>query len=89
MRKTKALLLLTFLLAFVCPQVINAQGKTGDIVLNTKDMSLPKALKLLEKNTPYKVMYEVNEVRTYKVDRDVQAKDINGAMKQLLEKTGQ
>ncbi|MGN0282513.1 MAG: carboxypeptidase-like regulatory domain-containing protein, partial [Prevotella sp.] len=87
MKKMKALLLLTFLLAFLCPQAMYAQGKTGDIVLNTKDMSLPKALKLLEKNTTYKVMYEVNEVKAYKVDKDVRAKDINGAMKQLLEKT--
>ena len=81
------LLLLTFLLFVACPPTIMAQRQAKEIVLNTNRQTLPKAFKLLEKATTYKVMYETNEVKGYTVARDVRAKDINEAMKQLLEKT--
>ena len=87
MRKMNVLLLLTFLLFVACPPTIMAQRQAKEIVLNTNRQTLPKAFKLLEKATTYKVMYETNEVKGYTVARDVRAKDINEAMKQLLEKT--
>ena len=47
MRKIKAFLLLTFLMTFVALQPLAAQTK--EIVVNTKNQTLPKAFKLLEK----------------------------------------
>ena len=71
MRKIKAFLLLTFLMTFVALQPLAAQTK--EIVVNTKNQTLPKAFKLLEKATPYRVMYETKEVSGYKAERDVRA----------------
>ena len=85
MRKIKAFLLLTFLMTFVALQPLAAQTK--EIVVNTKNQTLPKAFKLLEKATPYRVMYETKEVSGYKAARDVRAKDIKEAMNQLLSGT--
>ena len=81
MRKMNVLLLLTFLLFMACPPAIMAQRQAKAIVLNTNRQTLPKAFKLLEKATTYKVMYETNEVKGYTVARDVRAKDINDEMK--------
>ena len=83
----KAFLLLTFLLFIACQPTIMAQRQAKEIVLNTNKQTLPKAFKLLEKATAYKVMYETNEVKGYTVERDVKAKDIKEAMNQLLEST--
>ena len=57
MRKVKAFLLLTFLLSFACPPAIVAQQRQAkEIVINTNKQTQPKAFKLLEKATTYKVM---------------------------------
>ncbi len=73
------------LLFFACfGQIAVAQAQNQEIVIKTKNQSLPKAFKLLEKATKYKVMYVSKDVADYTVDRDVKAGNVKDAMGQLL-----
>ena len=85
MKQKRDHLLMMLLLIFACfGHVAVTQAQTQEIVIKTKNESLPKAFKLLEKATKYKVMYVNKDVASYTVDRNVKAWDVSEAMTQLL-----
>lgn len=85
MKQKRDHLLMMLLLIFACfGHIAVTQAQTQEIVIKTKNESLPKAFKLLEKATKYKVMYVNKDVANYTVDRNVKAWDVSEAMTQLL-----
>ncbi len=85
MKEKRDHLLMTLLLFFACFGTISvAQAQTQEIVINAKNESLPKAFKLLEKATKYKVMYVSKDVAGYTVDKNIKANSVGDAMTQLL-----
>lgn len=85
MKQKRDHLLMMLLLFFACfGHVAVTQAQTQEIVIKTKNESLPKAFKLLEKATKYKVMYVNKDVANYTVDRNVKAWDVSEAMNQIL-----
>lgn len=85
MKQKRDHLLMMLLLFFACfGHVAVTQAQTQEIVIKTKNESLPKAFKLLEKATKYKVMYVNKDVANYTVDRNVKAWDVSEAMTQIL-----
>ena len=85
MKQKRDHLLMMLLIFFACfGHVAVTQAQTQEIVIKTKNESLPKAFKLLEKATKYKVMYVNKDVANYTVDRNVKAWDVSEAMTQIL-----
>lgn len=86
MRRTLTLMLLAAFLSCIGLETALAQGKKIHIVANNEPIA--SVFKKLEKQTAYKVMYASADVYGVKVNKTIDAPDINGAMDQIVSGTG-
>ncbi len=88
MKKILNVFILVLLATSFYPDIAVAQRKNDskEIVLEfKKGTKLPQVFKSLEKQTKYKIMFITEEVDKYEFQGTIRAKDIHGAIQQVIQ----
>lgn len=85
MRKERTRTLILSIMLLLIGEVCMAQNVGKNITMSCKDMALPKALSEVEqKSGYYKINYNYDELKDFKVTADIKNKKADDAVKQLL-----